>query len=309
MQPFSQVADILVMGDSIKLSEYLLGTFIGYYFSNFIDMIHFLFIQDIAEVEGKCFKTSSKSLKLCLKHPRISQLLFKKKTSSPKLYLSDVLKDGSDSLFLQSKTENEKIILSRVFRGKAPIPREKAIDALARMCKMRLNYITQCTKKGHAHLSKLLTAMFDLYPNYLFLARQMREYQCDLRKILNKGLKIIIGYPIRYHPDKIQIHLDCLNNEVRFYYRAKLLERRGKSYSDCFKHFIAAEKECVIDTSIQTITDDDFYIFIPYDIFLCDDIQHVKHKINKRKDYLQKIIRNTNERIPLENNTCITFEL
>lgn len=313
-QSFAPVASLLSQKDTQKIAKYLLDSYRNVDSSQFINLVNLLFLESVVS------KTTRSPLTKCLLKSRVGTKMIHyvlKKVKRDQLLLheyniisvNDIVhmqKETVLSIFLQCRTNDEIKLLSKILRGKPLIPPELAIDALAEMCRLQYLYMVQnfCFKPCQSDFSKLLRNVFDAYPNYHHVAELLRVFDCDLQKLLEKGIRITLGFPVRtysYHKDlfkKFQIHYSCEKNTVKLFCPTtqRLLRSYDRISRDNIKNFIRISDECIIDVEEEEEKDKEGkkrFIIYPLDVLLCDGIVVYHKDASTRRDILKKIIIET----------------
>lgn len=335
MELFAPIASLLIEQNTQNIAEALLSSYCSLKHTNFINLVHLLFLTQIYDIhheyKSKPLKASSnvlrcmlkhqfcaKSVHSVLKHVKRNQLLLHRDN---KLMVNDIIhmqKETVLSVFLQCRTNPEKLVMSKILRGDPALPRQVGIDALAQMCNMRYHYIVKnfCYKKeSHLDFSKLLMEIFDLYPNYLGVAELLRTFDCDLPEMLERGVRATIGYPVRqqYYVNTpfttVQIHYDCRKKMVKFFHAAdQQLWAYDENYYEIFENFISVAKECILDVQVEEYMEkkEKRFIIYPLDVLLYDGVQCNHQLFSKRRDILRKIVNPTTISI---RNGKLTFSL
>lgn len=334
-QSFARIASILVGKHIQDLADELLLLFCDDKdFSLFLDVINLLFFKEIRNINHDFYsqKLTPKGWGWCLKSlfcaKCIKYVLGKTdryRPSGDKLLVRDIIhaqKETSVLILSQCRTNAEIRVFTKILRGERPISRAIAIAALAKMCTMRYQYIRNCFGKDDIELyfSENLKIIFNIYPNYIDVAKQLREYKCDLTKVF-KNTKARIGYPINRQTKKnnsktLQVHVNCKKKTVKFFYSTKqrLLFDENCCY-EYFKNFINVKNECILELEIEeidiTIKGDEkenkYVIIHPQDVLLYDGIQCLAIPWSSRREILIKII-DEDKRLTLTDKT-IYFSL
>lgn len=331
-QSFASIASLLLEKNTNKLSEALLKTYCSEDFTHFVDLINLLFLENVYninhEYKSNQLKTSSCVLRFSLKYilcAKSVRYTFQKVKRNElllqnRLAVRDVIhmqKQTSFLIFLKCHTNDEIRVVSKILRGEPPIPRERAIEALAGMCSIRHQYMIRnfCDVDDcQLDFSTLLEDIFDLYPNYRDVAELLRIYECDLPKMLKRGVKVTLGYPVKSYDDdeilieplnKIQIHYDSRKRMVKFFHAAQQqLWAFDKNYYYIFQHFISVKKECILDVEVEEYFvngNERRFIIYPIDVLLFDGIQCINEPLSKRRDILKNIINTTAKSIQSKN--------
>lgn len=315
---FQHIASVLVKKDTQHLADELLVLFSNnHFFNDFVNVINLLFFQDIRnlnyDVDSKLLKSSvlSRFFKyhFCVRCIHYALKIVKRnEIYDDTLLVRDILhtqRETSVLIFLQCRTDSEMRVYSKILRGEPPIRRELAVDALARMCAMRYQYMNKyfCRDDIIINCSGKLRIIFDTYPNYTHVAQLLRAYECDLTKVL-KNLKVTINYPVKQRSEKVlktyQVHIDCRKKSVKLFYpmyqRACLAFEKSLDYQD-LKQLIDVENECILEIKITEFEIDDginttkrVITIYPRDVLLIDGYQCLNLPTSTRRDILSKII-------------------
>lgn len=314
-QSFNRIASFLVKKDTQNLADELLILFCDdARFDNFINAINLIFIQDIRNINYNVHQKqlTSSVLRRFLKYHFCARLFIyalrivkRNQIYNDILLVRDILhaqKETSVLIFLQCRTDAEIRVFSKILRGKPPIRRGLAIDALAKMCAMRYQYMNKyfCNDDIVLNCSEKLRMILDTYPNYTHVAQLLRVHGCDLVKVL-RNVKVTIDYPVKQRFKNLktfQVHMNCKKKTVKFFYPAYQqlhLVSDNNLWYRVLKPFINVKNECILELEFEEIETDDenatkWVIVYPYDILLIDGHQCINLPTSSRYDILSKII-------------------
>lgn len=319
---FEEIAPLLLTKNTQELADELLKLFTQN-FDYFVQVINVLFIKDISNINYDFYskQLTSKVLHHALKYSFctkcahfILKIIKRNQLYEEKLYVRDVIhlqKETSILIFLQSRRDSERRVLSKILRGQSPIKRSLVLEALAIMCALRYQYMAKRFDEKDIVSNNLenLKTIFDKYPNYIGVAQLLSQYQCDVSKVL-KNVKVSVGYPVKQQSKNLktfQVHLDCRNKKIKFFSPTKQeiylsFDKNNKYYSyEYFKPFINVKYECILELEIEeleiTVKGDEneirYVIVYPCDVLLFDGCECLYLSPSSRRNMLMNIINVT----------------